>query len=114
MTAMNLTEKIFSRHLVGNGGLPPPGEVATIRVDEAFTQDATGTMCLFQLEAMDVILKMLSIMGVKGGKGKVLEYTCPGVASLSLTVRASKGGSTNRFPVRKAPWTWYVGIGEVP
>jgi len=53
-------------------------------------------------------------MGVKGGKGKVLEYTCPGVASLSLTVRASKGGSTNRFPVRKAPWTWYVGIGEVP
>ena len=107
---MNLTEKIFSGHLVGNGGLPPPGEVATIRVDEAFTQDATGTMCLFQLEAMDVILKMLSIMGVKG---KVLEYTGPGVAGLSLTERASKGGSTNRFSVRKAPWIWYVGIGEV-
>ncbi len=107
---MNLTEKTFSGHLVGKGGLPPPGEVATIRVDEAFTQDASGTMCLFQLEAMDVILKMLSIKGVKGGKGKVLEYTGPGVAGLSLTERASKGGSTNRFSVPKTPWTWHVGI----
>ena len=28
--------------------------MATIRVDEAFTQDATGTMCMLQLEAMGV------------------------------------------------------------
>ncbi|MBK8638538.1 MAG: aconitate hydratase [Chromatiaceae bacterium] len=227
MAPMNLTEKIFSEHLVGNGELPPPGEAATIRVDEAFTQDATGTMCMLQLEAMgvkrvkplsvnfvdhsmmqsgfrnpddheylrtvskklgiifsppgtgichflnienfvkpgmtgvgadshtvnaggmgaiyfgaggydvalamatgeyvipmpevvqvhldgalpdgvmamDVILKMLSIMGVKGGKGKVFEYTGPGVASLSLTERATitnmgaeMGASTSIFP----------------
>lgn len=54
---------------------------------------------------MDVILKLLSIMGVKGGKGKVFEYAGPGVASLSLTERATitnmgaeMGASTSIFP----------------
>ncbi|CAK0766161.1 Aconitate hydratase A [Gammaproteobacteria bacterium] len=51
---MNLTEKIFAAHLVGEGELPPAGEVVTIRIDEAFTQDATGTMAMLQLEAMGV------------------------------------------------------------
>ena len=54
MKPMNLTEKIFAAHLVGGGDLPPAGEVVTIRVDEAFTQDATGTMAMLQLEAMGV------------------------------------------------------------
>lgn len=227
MRPMNLTEKIFSAHLVGGGELPPAGEVVTIRVDEAFTQDATGTMAMLQLEAMgvqevkplsvnfvdhsmmqmgfqnpddheylrtvsqklgihfsppgtgichflnienfvkpgmtgvgadshtvnaggmgaiyfgaggydvalamasgeyqipmpqvvkveltgslpegvmamDVILKMLSIFGVKGGKGKVFEYTGPGAASLSVPERATitnmgaeMGASTSIFP----------------
>jgi aconitate hydratase len=227
MKPMNLTEKNFAEHLVGGGALPPAGEVVTIRIDEAFTQDATGTMCMLQLEAMgvkqvkplsvnfvdhsmmqsgfrnpddheylrsvskklgiifsppgtgichflnienfvkpgmtgvgadshtvnaggmgaiyfgaggydvalamatgeyqipmpqvvrvnltgtppagvmamDVILKMLSIVGVKGGKGKVFEYAGPGVASLSLTERATitnmgaeMGASTSIFP----------------
>ena len=65
MTSMNLTEKIFFEHLVGNGGLPPAGEVATIRVDEAFTQDTTGTRCMLQLEAMGV--KPLSVNFVDHG-----------------------------------------------
>ena len=227
MKPLNLTEKIFSEHLVGSDRLPPPGEVVTLRIDEAFTQDATGTMCMLQLEAMgvervkplsinfvdhsmmqsgfrnpddhrylesvskrlgivfsppgtgichflnienfvkpgmtgvgadshtvnaggmgaiffgaggydvalamatgeyrlpmpevvkvnltgalrpgvmamDVILKMLSIAGVKGGKGKIFEYAGPGVASLSLTERATitnmgaeMGASTSIFP----------------
>ncbi|MCP3671777.1 MAG: aconitate hydratase [Gammaproteobacteria bacterium] len=227
MKPMNLTEKIFSEHLVGGGDLPPAGEVVTLKIDEAFTQDATGTMCMLQLEAMgvkrvkplsvnfvdhsmmqsgfrnpddheylrtvsqklgiifsppgtgichflnienfvkpgmtgigadshtvnaggmgaiyfgaggydvalamatgeyklpmpqvvkvyltgslkpgvmamDVILKMLSIVGVKGGKGKIFEYAGPGVASLSLTERATvtnmgaeMGASTSIFP----------------
>jgi len=224
---MNLTEKVFAAHLVGGGELPKAGTVVTIRVDEAFTQDATGTMAMLQLEAMgvkrvkplsvnfvdhsmmqsgfenpddheylrtvsqklgiifsppgtgichflnienfvkpgmtgvgadshtvnaggmgalyfgaggydvalamasgeyqipmpkvvkvnltgslpdgvmamDVILKMLSICGVNGGKGKVFEYTGPGVASLSLAERATisnmgaeMGASTSIFP----------------
>ncbi len=227
MKPMNLTEKIFFEHLVGGGELPSAGEVVTLKIDEAFTQDATGTMCMLQLEAMgvkrvkplsvnfvdhsmmqsgfrnpddheylrtvsqklgiifsppgagichflnienfvkpgmtgigadshtvnaggmgaiyfgaggydvalamatgeyklpmpqvvkveltgsmnpgvmamDVILKMLSIVGVKGGKGKIFEYAGPGVASLSLTERATitnmgaeMGASTSIFP----------------
>ena len=227
MKPLNLTEKIFSEHLVGGGGLPAPGGVVTLRIDEAFTQDATGTMCMLQLEAMgvkrvkplsvnfvdhsmmqsgfrnpddhqylktvsqklgiifsppgtgichylnienfvkpgmtgigadshtvnsggmgaiyfgaggydvalamatgeykipmpqvvkvnltgairegvmamDVILKMLSIVGVKGGKGKIFEYAGPGVASLALTERATitnmgaeMGASPSIFP----------------
>ncbi|CAK0771884.1 Aconitate hydratase A [Gammaproteobacteria bacterium] len=227
MKPMNLTEKILVAHLVGGSELPPAGEVITIRIDEAFTQDATGTMAMLQLEAMgvkrvkplsvnfvdhsmmqsgfrnpddheylrtvsqklgivfsppgtgichflnvenfvkpgmtgigadshtvnaggmaaiyfgaggydvalamatgeyqipmpqvvkinltgslpdgvmamDVILKMLSIFGVKGGKGKIFEYAGPGVASLSLTERATitnmgaeMGASTSIFP----------------
>ena len=227
MNLMNLTEKIFADHLVGGGELPSAGEVVKLGIDEAFTQDATGTMCMLQLEAMgidrvkplsvnfvdhsmmqsgfrnpddhqylqsvsqklgiifsppgtgichflnienfvkpgmtgvgadshtvnaggmgaiyfgaggydvalamatgeysipmpqvvkvnltgalregvmamDVILKMLSIVGVKGGKGKIFEYAGPGVASLSLTERATitnmgaeMGASTSVFP----------------
>ena len=227
MKPMNLTEKILSQHLVGGGELPPAGEVIKIKIDEAFTQDATGTMCMLQLEAMgvdhvkplsvnfvdhsmmqsgfrnpddhaylesvskklgiifsppgagichflnienfvkpgmtgigadshtvnaggmgaiyfgaggydvalamatgeyalpmpevvkvnltgslqpgvmamDVILKMLSIVGVKGGKGKIFEYSGPGAASLTLTERATitnmgaeMGASTSIFP----------------
>jgi len=224
---MNLTEKVLSAHQVGGGDLPPAGEVITLAIDQAFTQDATGTMCMLQLEAMgvkrvkplsvnfvdhsmmqsgfrnpddheylrtvsqklgiifsppgtgichflnienfvkpgmtgigadshtvnaggmgalyfgaggydvalamatgeytlpmpqvvqvnlagalpdgvmamDVILKMLSIVGVKGGKGKIFEYTGPGVANISLTERATitnmgaeMGASTSIFP----------------
>lgn len=227
MTAMNLTEKIFAEHQAGGAPLPKAGEVVTLGIDQAFTQDATGTMCMLQLEAMgvkrvkplsvnfvdhsmmqmgfrnpddheylrtvsqklgivfsppgtgichflnienfvkpgmtgigadshtvnaggmgaiyfgaggydvalamasgeyripmpqvvkvelvgelgagvsamDVILKMLSIVGVKGGKGKVFEYAGPGAASLSLTDRATitnmgaeMGASTSVFP----------------
>ena len=227
MTAMNLTEKIFAAHRVGGGELPKAGEVVTLGIDQAFTQDATGTMSMLQLEAMgvtrvkplsvnfvdhsmmqvgfrnpddheylrtvskklgivfsppgtgichflnienfvkpgmtgigadshtvnaggmgaiyfgaggydvalamatgeyripmpqvvkvdltgklpegvmamDVILKMLSIVGVKGGKGKVFEYTGPGAVSLSLNERATianmgaeMGASTSIFP----------------
>lgn len=227
MKPLNLTEKIFSEHQAGGGELPAAGDVVTLRIDEAFTQDATGTMCMLQLEAMgiervkplsvnfvdhsmmqsgfrnpddhlylktvseklgiiysppgtgichflnienfvkpgmtgigadshtvnaggmgaiffgaggydvalamaigeykipmpqvvkvnlsgalrpgvmamDVILKMLSIVGVKGGKGKIFEYAGPGVASLALTERATitnmgaeMGASTSIFP----------------
>ncbi len=51
---LNLTEKILLDHLVDGDELPAAGEPITIRIDEAFTQDATGTMCMLQLEAMGV------------------------------------------------------------
>lgn len=227
MKPLSVTHKILQDHLVNADELPSPEEVIKINMDEAFTQDATGTMCMLQLEAMgvqrvkplavnfvdhsmmqsgfrnpddhaylqsvskklgiiysppgtgichflnienfvkpgmtgigadshtvnaggmgaiyfgaggydvalamatghyslpmpkvvrvnltgalrkgvmamDVILKMLSIVGVKGGKGIIFEYSGPGVVSLSLTERATitnmgaeMGASTSIFP----------------
>jgi len=54
MKPLNLTEKILLDHLVDGSELPEAGQVIKIRIDEAFTQDATGTMCMLQLEAMGV------------------------------------------------------------
>ena len=51
---MNLTEKILKDHLVDADTLPAAGELIKIKIDEAFTQDATGTMAMLQLEAMGV------------------------------------------------------------
>jgi aconitate hydratase len=55
--------------------------------------------------AMDVILKMLEIVSVKGGKGIIFEYAGPGVKTLSLTERATitnmgaeMGATTSIFP----------------
>jgi aconitate hydratase len=62
MKPLSLTEKILLDHLVDGDQLPPAGEVITIKIDEAFTQDATGTMCMLQLEAMGVSrVKPLSV-----------------------------------------------------
>lgn len=58
--------------------------------------------------AKDVILEILRIMTVKGGVGKVLEYTGPGVETLSVTERqtitnmgAELGVTTSLFPSDK-------------
>ena len=54
MKPLSLTEKILLDHLVDGNELPAAGPVIKIKIDEAFTQDATGTMCMLQLEAMGV------------------------------------------------------------
>lgn len=54
MKPLNLTEKILLNHLVDGSELPEAGTVINITIDEAFTQDATGTMCMLQLEAMGI------------------------------------------------------------
>ena len=55
--------------------------------------------------AKDVILELLRRLSVKGGVGKVMEYTGPGVASLSIPERATitnmgaeLGATTSVFP----------------
>ncbi|MBQ2422783.1 MAG: aconitate hydratase, partial [Clostridia bacterium] len=55
--------------------------------------------------AKDVILKVLQIMTVKGGVGKIIEYTGEGVATLSVPERATitnmgaeLGATTSIFP----------------
>ncbi len=57
------------------------------------------------VSAKDVILEVLRIMTVKGGVGKIIEYSGPGVASLSVPERATitnmgaeLGATTSIFP----------------
>ena len=57
------------------------------------------------VSAKDVILKLLSILSVKGGVGKIIEYTGEGVKSLSVPERATitnmgaeLGATTSVFP----------------
>lgn len=57
---LNVTEKILLEHLTGparRGGANPPwrrGEEIAIRIDQALTQDATGTMAYLQFESMGI------------------------------------------------------------
>jgi aconitate hydratase len=48
----NIVQKIIEEHLV-SGDMVPGKEIA-IRMDQTFTQDATGTMAYLQFEAMDI------------------------------------------------------------
>jgi aconitate hydratase len=49
---MNLTYKLINSHLV-SGDLTPGAEIA-LRIDQTLTQDALGTLCYLQFEAMGV------------------------------------------------------------
>jgi aconitate hydratase len=49
---MNLTHKLITSHLV-SGDLTPGAEIA-LRIDQTLTQDALGTLCYLQFEAMGV------------------------------------------------------------
>jgi aconitate hydratase len=52
MKGKNLTHQIISAHLVS--GEMIPGQEIAIAIDQALTQDATGTMAWLQFEAMDL------------------------------------------------------------
>lgn len=42
-----------------------------------------------RVSAKDLILKLLQLLGVKGGVGKIIEYSGPGVAALTVSERAT-------------------------
>ena len=48
----NVAQKLISSHLVD--GEMTPGEEIALRIDHTLTQDATGTMVMLELEAMDL------------------------------------------------------------
>src|SRR5918999_5820014 len=48
----NVAQKLISSHLVR--GDMTPGEEIALRIDQTLTQDATGTMVMLELEAMDL------------------------------------------------------------
>lgn len=64
----------------------------------------SGKLCK-GVSAKDIILKVLSMLSVKGGVGKIIEYSGDGVASLSIPERATicnmgaeLGATTSIFP----------------
>src|SRR4051794_25354889 len=50
--AKNLAQKLIESHLVE--GKMQPGEEIGLRIDQTLTQDATGTLVMLELEAMDL------------------------------------------------------------
>jgi aconitate hydratase len=48
----NVAQKLIEKHLVE--GVMQPGEEIGIKIDQTLTQDATGTMVMLELEAMDI------------------------------------------------------------
>ena len=65
------------------------------------------------VSAKDVILELLRRVGVKGGVGKVFEYSGPGVATLSVPERATitnmgaeTGATTSVFPSDEVTKSW--------
>jgi aconitate hydratase len=51
-TGLNLARKLIQSHLVA--GSMTAGEEIGIRIDQTLTQDATGTMVMLELEAMNL------------------------------------------------------------
>ena len=49
-----LTRKLIDDHLLE--GTPTAGEPVAIRIDQTLTQDATGTLVMLAVEAMDLSL----------------------------------------------------------
>lgn len=49
---LNVTQKLIQSHLVS--GKMTPGSEIGLRIDQSLTQDATGTMVMLELEAMNL------------------------------------------------------------
>ncbi|MDI6800845.1 MAG: aconitate hydratase [Thermodesulfovibrionales bacterium] len=94
---------------IGVGGL----EAATVMAGAAFEINMpkvvlirlTGKLQRPWVTAMDVILTLLKMLSVKGGVGKILEYSGEGVKYLNVTERATitnmgaeLGATTSIFP----------------
>lgn len=94
---------------VGVGGLEAATVMAgapfEISMPKVLKINLTGALRKPHIAAMDVILTLLKMLTVKGGVGKILEYGGPGVASLTVTERATitnmgaeLGATTSLFP----------------
>ena len=77
---------------IGAGGLDVAVAMAkgtySLTVPEVFNIKLIGKLPP-QSSAKDVILHVLKELSVKGGVGRIMEYTGPGVATLSVTDRAT-------------------------
>ncbi|AGW12375.1 aconitate hydratase [Megalodesulfovibrio gigas] len=107
---------------MGAGGLSVAlamaGEPYHIPMPKVLRVHLTGTLQGWA-SAKDVILHLLGRLTVKGGVGKVLEYTGPGVATLSVPERAvitnmgaELGATTSVFPSDERTREFLVSMGR--
>lgn len=93
---------------IGAGGLDVAcamaGRPFSLIMPEIVNVQLTGTL-QHGVSAKDIILKVLSMLGVKGGVGKVIEYSGEGILQLSVPQRstitnmgAELGATTSVFP----------------
>lgn len=93
---------------IGAGGLDVAvamaGKPFYLTMPKIVNINLTGNLQSF-VTAKDIILKVLQIMSVKGGVGKIIEYTGSGVKTLSVPERATitnmgaeLGATTSIFP----------------
>lgn len=78
----------------------------------------TGKLSPF-VSAKNIILEVLRRISVKGGVGKILEYTGPGIETLNVTERstitnmgAETGATTSVFPSDEITRQWLKGFGR--
>lgn len=93
---------------IGAGGLDVAcamaGQPFYLTMPKIVRVNLTGNLRPY-VSAKDIILKVLQTLTVKGGVGKIIEYTGPGVATLSVPERATitnmgaeLGATTSVFP----------------
>ena len=94
---------------IGVGGIDiattMAGEPFELMMPEIVRVNLTGKLNRPWVASMDIILELLRQLSVKGGVGKIFEYSGPGVEDLSLPERATitnmgaeLGATTSLFP----------------
>ncbi|MCH7783615.1 aconitate hydratase [candidate division KSB1 bacterium] len=94
---------------IGVGGIDiattMAGNPFELNMPKVVKVNLTGELNRPWVASMDIILEMLRRLTVKGGVGKIFEYSGPGVASLTLPERATitnmgaeLGATTSLFP----------------
>ena len=107
---------------IGAGGLDVAlamaGKPFYLRMPEVIGVYLTGSLKPW-VTARDLALYLLSILTVKGGLGKVLEYFGPGVKTLSVPERATvcnlgteMGATTSIFPSDEITLSWLKAQGR--
>jgi aconitate hydratase len=107
---------------IGAGGLDVAVAMAghgfALRAPRVVGVELTGSLAPW-VQAKDVILELLRRRGVRGGVGRIFEFTGPGVATLTATERGTianmiveTGGTTAVFPADDQVRTWLDGQGR--
>ncbi len=107
---------------IGAGGLDVAaamaGEPFYLEMPQILNIKLTGTLSPF-VSAKDVILEILHKLTVKGGVNKILEYTGPGVKTLTVPERGTitnmgteTGATTSVFPSDEVTQAFLVGQGR--